>query len=55
MCSSDLFDLAAYLEHVDALAAIGVTTVLAPIGGRTMADLRKAIDYYANNVIAVGR
>ena len=49
------FDLAAYLEHVDALAAIGVTTVLAPIGGRTMGDLRKAIDYYAKNVIAVDR
>ena len=49
------FDLAAYREHVEELAAIGVTTVLAPIGGRTMSDLRKAIDYYAKNVISVDR
>ncbi len=48
---SPKFDLAAYREHVDALAEIGITTVLAPIGGRTMAELRKAIDFYAENVI----
>jgi probable F420-dependent oxidoreductase len=46
------FDLVAYRDHVDALAAIGVTWVLAPIGGRTMSELRKAIDYYAENVIS---
>lgn len=49
---SPKFDLAAYREHLDALGEIGITTVLAPIGGRTMGELRKAIDFYAAKVIA---
>lgn len=50
------FDLAAYRDHVAALESIGITWALAPIGGRTLSDLRKAIDYYAQNVIgAAGR
>ena len=49
---SPKFDLAAYRDHVAELEAIGVTWVLAPIGGRNMADLRRAIDFYAEKVIA---
>lgn len=49
---SPKFDLTAYRDHVAELAAIGVTWVLAPIGGRTMAELRRAIDFYAEKVIA---
>jgi probable F420-dependent oxidoreductase len=48
---SPKFDLAAYREHLDALTEIDITTVLAPIGGRTMGELRKAIDFYAEKVI----
>lgn len=49
---SPKFDLAAYRDHVAELEAIGVTWVLAPIGGRNMADLRRAIDFYAEKVIS---
>ncbi len=45
------FDVGAYRAHLDELAAAGVTWALAPIGGRTMGELRKAIDFYAANVI----
>jgi len=46
------FDVGAYRAHLDELAAAGVTWALAPIGGRTMGELRKAIDFYAAKVIA---
>ena len=46
------FDAGAYRAYLDELAAVGVTWALAPIGGRTMGELRKAIDFYAENVIA---
>lgn len=49
------FDAGAYCAHVAELAEAGVTWVLAPIGGRTMAELRRAIDFYAEHVITKTR
>jgi len=45
------FDFGAYRAHLDELAAAGVTWALAPVGGRTMPELRRAIDLYAEQVI----
>lgn len=49
------FDAGAYRAHVAELGEAGVTWVLAPIGGRNMAELRRAIDFYAEHVIAKTR
>ncbi|MEZ4334136.1 MAG: LLM class F420-dependent oxidoreductase [Myxococcota bacterium] len=49
------FDTGAYRAHVQQLADAGVTWVLAPIGARNMTDLRRAIDVYAEQVIAKTR
>jgi len=45
------FDFGAYRAHLDELAAAGVTWALSPVGGRTMSDLRRAIDLYGEQVI----
>lgn len=49
------FDAGAYRAHLDELGAAGVTWALAPIGGRTLRELRRAIDLYAEQVIAKTR
>ena len=45
------FDVGAYRAHLAELEAAGVTWALAPIGGRTLADLERAIDFYGSKVI----
>lgn len=45
------FDVGAYRAHLDELETAGVTWALAPIGGRTMSELRRAIDFYGEKVI----
>lgn len=45
------FDAGAYRAHLAELEATGVTWALAPVGGRTMLELRRAIDVYAKEVI----
>jgi len=45
------FDAGAYCAHLAELEAVGVTWALAPVGGRTMSELRKSIDFYAEKVI----
>lgn len=49
---SGSFDFAAYRAHLAELADAGVSWALAPIGGRTLTELRRAIDLYAEQVIA---
>lgn len=45
------FDVGAYRAHLAELEAAGVTWALAPIGGRNMDDLKRAIDFYGSKVI----
>lgn len=45
-------DLEAHRAHVDDLAAIGVTWVLAPVGGANLASICDAIARYGREVIA---